>query len=190
MVNRIFIIHGWEGQPHQHWTPWLKKELLDKNFEIYEPEMPDTMKPKISAWVSHLKKVVGKVDKNTYFVGHSIGCQTIMRFLEKENYSGKANAIFVAGWFQLDNLETPEVEKIAVPWVKEDIDFKKLKSKLNLTVILSSNEPYGQVKENAQKFKDYLGAKVIIEKNKGHFTEEDGVTELPSLLKELKVMAK
>jgi len=26
MANRIFIIHGWDGNPHDSWKPWLKKE--------------------------------------------------------------------------------------------------------------------------------------------------------------------
>ncbi|MBI4133019.1 hypothetical protein HY478_00235 [Candidatus Uhrbacteria bacterium] len=34
-------------------------------------------------------------------------------------------------------------------------------------------------------FKKNLGAKVLIEHNKGHFTEEDGVVEVPEVIMEL-----
>ncbi|MBI2146595.1 hypothetical protein HYU22_04605 [Candidatus Woesearchaeota archaeon] len=66
------------------------------------------------------------------------------------------------------------------------IDFKKVNPKLsNLTVFLSSNEPYGFVDYNATSFREKLGAKVIVEKNKGHFTTEDGVKTVPEVVREI-----
>src|SRR3989338_8125508 len=186
-MKRVFIVHGWDFNPEVNWYPWLKKELEKKGFKVIVPEMPNTSEPKINAWVSYLKKVVGKLDEETYFIGHSIGCQTIMRFLEKENYKGKiGKVIFVAGWFKLDNLENDEVKEIANPWTNTQINFNKVKQKLSsLIVFLSSNEPYGFVDYNARTFREKIGAKVIIENNKGNFTEDDGVKEVPEILKEI-----
>ena len=100
-MKRMFIVHRWDGTPKSDWYPWLKKELEKKGFKVEVPEMPNTSEPKINDWVAHLKKVVGKLDSKTYFIGHSIGCQAIMRFLEKEDYNGKVgNIVFVAGWFK------------------------------------------------------------------------------------------
>ena len=186
-MKRVFVVHGWGSNPRINCYPWLKKELEKKGFKVIVLEMPNTSEPKINSWVSHLKKIVGKLNENTYFIGHSIGCQTIMRFLEKEDYDGKiGKVIFVAGWFKLDNLETKEIEAIASSWTNTPINFNKVKSKISkLTVFLSSNEPYGFIDDNAKAFREKLGAKVIVEKNKGHFTEDDGVTELPEVLKEI-----
>jgi len=39
--------------------------------------MPEPADPEIEAWVSHHSKIVGDIDENTYFAGHSIGCQTV-----------------------------------------------------------------------------------------------------------------
>ncbi len=183
-MKRIIIVHGWDFDPNMNWYPWIKKELEKKGFKIIVPVMPDTSEPKIKEWVSHLKKVVGKLNEYTYFIGHSIGCQTIMRYLEKEEYNGKIpKVIFVAGWFELDNLGGKEVKEIARPWLKTPIDLNKVKRKINkLTVFLSSNEPYNYIKENETIFRDKLDAKVVILKDKGHFTEDDGVTEIPEVL--------
>jgi predicted alpha/beta hydrolase family esterase len=185
--KRAFIIHRWDANPNMDWYPWLKKELEKKGFKVEIPEMPNTSEPIIDSWVSHLKKIIGRLDEETYFIAHSIGCQAVMRFLEKENYEGKiGKIIFVAGWFKLDNLEGEEVKAIANPWINTPIEFNKVKSKLSdLTVFLSSNEPYGCIEENAKTFKEKLGAKVIIKKDKGHFTEDDGLKKLPEALKEL-----
>lgn len=185
-MKRIIIVHGWDFNPNMNWYPWLREELENKGFEVIVPEMPNTSEPKIKEWVSHLKKVVGKLNRDTYFIGHSIGCQTIMRYLEKENYRGKISKIvFVAGWFKLNNLEGEEVKEIARPWMETPIDFNRVREKISkLTVFLSSNEPYNYIKENEMIFRDKLGAKVVILKGKGHFTEDDGVTEIPEVLDE------
>lgn len=115
-MKRVFIIHGWDFNPKMNWYPWLKKELEKKGYSVTVPAMPKTSEPEISAWVSNLKKVVGKLDEETYLVGHSIGCQAILRFLERENYKGKLKkVVFVAGWFRLANLEDESVEEIARP---------------------------------------------------------------------------
>lgn len=185
--KKIIIVHGWGSNPNADWHPWLKEKLQEKGYEVIIPEMPNSDEPEIERWVYHLTKSVGKIDKNTYFIGHSIGCQTIMRYLETLPEKIKiGKIIFVAGWFNLKNLESKEEKRIAKPWLTKPINFSKIMKKTNdITVFLSTNEPYGCVKENERKFKDSLNAKVIIEKNKGHFTPEYGVTEVPEVLNEI-----
>lgn len=54
-----------------------------------------------------------------------------------------------------------------------------------ITVYISSNEYYGYIAENSKTFRDKLRAKVIIEKNMGHFTDEEGVKNLSRFLDKL-----
>lgn len=82
-MKRIFGIHGWEGSPNYGWWPWFKKSLEEKGFEVSVPQMPNAAHPKMDEWLAHLKAIVGKPDKNCFFVGHSLGCITILRFIEK-----------------------------------------------------------------------------------------------------------
>jgi len=182
-MKRIFLLHGWGAKPESEWYTWMKKELEKKGYKVIVPEMPNTEEPDINEWVSHLKKIVGKLDGNTCFIGHSIGCQTIMRYLEGQDYQDKIGKVFfVAGWFKLKNLEDYEID-IAKPWLDKPIDFMKVKKKINeLVVFLSTNEPYNYVKENKIIFEEKLGAKVFVLKDKGHFTKEDGVLELDEVL--------
>ena len=173
MKKRVFIIHRWDGNPKGDLYPWLKTEIEKNGFEVHVPEMPNTSEPKIDEWVGHLNKTVGKLDKGTYFIGHSIGCQTIMRYLQDKKIK-IGGAVFVAGWFNLDNLEDEEVESIAKPWMEDKIELDNIKKIINkLTVILSDNDPYDFVGKNKKIFEDKFGAKVIIKKGMGHFTEED-----------------
>ena len=146
MAKRVFIIHGWGDSPEKHWIPWLKEELEEKDFDVIAPQMPDTDKPEIKKWVSHLKEIVEKPDKDTYFIGHSIGCQAIMRYLETLDKNQKiGGAIFVAGWFNLTEgtWDKNFTREIANPWIKTIISFDKIKSHTKkFMAIQSDNDPY------------------------------------------------
>ena len=186
-MKRIFIIHGWGGNPKEAWLSWLMKGLSSKGIVAYAPTMPNTENPKIDVWIPFLKKIVGKPDKDTYFVGHSVGCQTIMRYLETINVK-IGGVIFVAGFVNL-NIDAIEEEekgssKIAKPWLETPLNWDKIKKHVNKVIaIFSDNDPYVPLKD-ANIFREKLGAKIIIEKNKGHFTESD-VKEIPIVLNEL-----
>jgi predicted alpha/beta hydrolase family esterase len=186
MAKRVFIVHYWHGTPEGCWYPWLKKELEKKGYEVIIPVMPDTDAPKINKWVAELKKSVGKPDKNTLFIGHSVGCQTIMRYLESMNKNDvKLGGIFfVAPWLTLSPAVTDSEEgPTAKPWLDTKIDFKKTtKTTQNITALFSSNDPYVP-KENINLFKELLHAKTILEKNKGHYDDDNHTEKIPVMLK-------
>ncbi len=184
-MKRVFLIHGWGGGPESDWYVWLKKELQGRGFKVYAPQMPDTFHPKIDAWIGFLTGIVKKADKETFFVGHSIGCQAIMRYVESLRSDEKiGGCIFVAGWFHLTDETWDEdyTEEIANPWIKMPINFDKIKKHTNRFIaIQSDNDPYVPVTD-AEIFKKELNAKVIMEHNKGHISGQDGVKEVPSIL--------
>ena len=186
MSKRVFIIHGWDGSPEEGWFPWLKKELGARDFEVQIPVMPESAEPKIEAWVSHLAKIVGEVDESTFFVAHSIGCQTVLRYLESLPADKKiGGAVFVAGWFTLMNLETEEEKRIAEPWLTMPIDCEKVKQHTNkLFAVFSDNDDVVPI-ENKEFFEQRLGAETAIEHGKGHFSGSDGIIELPIVLGKL-----
>lgn len=183
MKQRIFIVHQWSSSPEGDWYPWAKEELENKGFEVVVPEMPDTDEPKIEKWVPALAEAVGEPKETDVLIGHSIGCQTVLRYLEGLAEGQKVDKVItVAGWFKLSNLEEESVE-IAKPWLETPINFAKVKSHANsFTAIFSDNDPYVSLEENSEIFKEKLGAEILVESSKGHFTEDDGVTELPVIL--------
>jgi len=190
MKKRVFIIHGWEGYPEEGWFPWLKKELEQNGFEVFIPAMPNTDEPKIEKWVPFLANLVGEPDENTYFMGHSIGCQAIMRYLETLENKKVGGAVFVAGWFHLVNLEGPKEKGITKPWIENKINLKKIKNaSKKFIAIFSDNDEWVPLSDK-DIFEKELGAEIIIESNKGHFTEDDDVTELPIVLESLLKISK
>ncbi|HEY0907981.1 MAG TPA: alpha/beta fold hydrolase [Candidatus Paceibacterota bacterium] len=183
-MKRVIIVHRWDGNSGNDWRAWLKSELERKGFEVIAPDMPDTFAPAIDKWVAALAKAVGTPDKNTYFVGHSIGCQTILRYLERTS-TPVGGAVFVAGWFNLENLESDEVRSIARSWIEGKIDAAKVRTALSSsTLIISDNDPYGCFDENKRKFAE-IGSKIVVIPDGGHFTEDEGCKELPAIIEEL-----
>lgn len=79
-MKRVFIIHGWGGNPKEPMLNWLKRELEKRDYKVINPKMPHANKPEIKEWIDHLKKVVKIPDKDAYFIGHSVwmpGCSAL-----------------------------------------------------------------------------------------------------------------
>lgn len=181
---KIFIVHGWGGSPDGDWIPWVAAELKTRGHEVRAITMPHPERPTIAEWVLALAAAVGTPDEQTFFIGHSIGCQTIMRYAETLTTT-TGGAIFVAGWFTLTNLENEEAEKIAAPWMQTPINFEGVVATLpHITAVLSTDDQFVPLHENQKNFTEKLHAKIIQLSNAGHITADDGYTQLPELLKE------
>ncbi|MBI5913058.1 alpha/beta hydrolase [Candidatus Azambacteria bacterium] len=190
MQKRAFIIHGWGGYPEEGWFPWLKQELGKEGFAVNAPAMPEPGEPVIEKWVSHLSRVVGEPDENTYFIGHGIGCQAILRYMESLPADAKVGgAIFVAGFFTLTNVDTDEEKEIAKPWLKTPIDFEKVKQHTKKFFAVFSDDDEVVPIDNKELFEQRLGAITAIEHGKGHFGGSDGITDLPGVYEVLLKMA-
>jgi len=111
MSERVFIIHGWSGSPDEPLLKWLREELESKDIDVVALKMPETDEPKVNYWINFLAKEVGGIDEGTYFIGHSMGCQAIMRYLEMVKGNKRAGgAVFIAPWLHLTNLDEDDVE--------------------------------------------------------------------------------
>ncbi len=186
-MKKVYLIHGWEGNPDNCWFPWLKEKLEDAGFEVFAPAMPNPDEPDIDEWVAKLSEVVD-AGEDTILVGHSIGCQTILRYLDSLKQDVKFKGIFfVAGFVNLtpEALEDQGSKEIAEPWLSTPINWENVKRHSDKFVaIFSDNDPFVYVSDS-KIFKEKLSAKIIIENNLGHFDDDANIKELPSLLKEI-----
>lgn len=185
-MKTIYLIHGWGGSDSSEaWFGWLKKEMKKKKFNIISFNMPNTNNPKIEEWVGYLEENINikEIDEQTYFIGHSLGCQTIMRYLEKlHKHKRIGGCIFIAGFFDLINI-SPEEIKIAHPWVTSKIDFGRILDHCNKFLAIFSNDDPEVHLDEAEKFKKNLGAKIIVKHNEGHF---NNTKEIPEILEFIK----
>lgn len=192
MEKRVFIVHGWDGYPEEGWFPWLRRELEARGFSVFVPQLPEAGEPRIGIWVSELGRTVGEPDEQTYFVGHSMGCQAIARYLETLP-AGKrvGGAVFVAGFFRrLTNLEDDDtVRSVAQEWLSAPVDIEAVRARLGRSVaIFSDDDPYVPA-DNQEDFAVRLGSKLVVEHGQGHFSGSTGTVELPPVLEAVLEMA-
>ncbi|HRY31050.1 MAG TPA: alpha/beta hydrolase [Candidatus Paceibacterota bacterium] len=180
-MKKALIIHGWDGNPKEPLHNYLKRELETLGHEVTIPVMPNPAVPVISDWIEKIKSVFDK--DFDLIIGHSIGCQGVLRFIENlESNIIISKVILIAPWMKLDmqtiEEEGEEVVEIAKPWMETPIDFDVVKKRVGKVItIFSDNDPYVPL-DQADFFKDKLGAQVFIEKEQGHFTESDNFEKL------------
>ena len=191
-MNKIYIIHCCDGTKEDGWYPWLDKELSNENNKVYRLNMPNTANPKIEEWVSFLDKQIETLDDKTYFIGHSIGCQTILRYLQTKDICKVGGILFVAPWLDLLNyaIEDEDSYNTAKPWLTIPINFEKIKKFTNNISCIFSDNDYFVSLDQKDKFEELLNVKTIIVNNKGHISQDDNVYELKEILEECKKMIK
>lgn len=187
MAKKVYIIHGWDGTPEDPLFRWFETEFKKQGYEVTMPYMPEPSEPTIEAWVGKLNEIV-KPDADTVLMGHSIGCQAVLRYLEALPEGVRAGkAVLIAPWMVLDmqtiQEEGEEVVDIARPWMETPIDFAKVRARVEKTIaIFSDDDPYVPLSQK-DLFEKELGATIIVEHGLGHFSSGDGIKELPSALK-------
>lgn len=185
MTKRVFIVHGWDGDPEEGIFPWLKKELEGRGFTVFALAMPEPEKPAIDAWVSHLREQIGAPDEQTVLFGHSIGAQTVLRYLESLPEGVKiGGAVFLAGWTHLTDeaYEDEQDLEIAKPWLETPLEWDRIKSRAAKFVAIFSDDDAVVPFSDSEIFKEQLGAQIVIEHQKDHFSGSSGIKELPSAL--------
>jgi predicted alpha/beta hydrolase family esterase len=145
------------------------------------PAFPDTDNPKLDAWLPMLQEVAGTPDENLYLIGHSVGCPTIMRYLESLPEGQKVGgAILVAGY--TETLGFDELES----FVETKFDFEKIKRGANhFVAIHSDNDPFVPL-QYGNLLRDKLGAELIVKHAMKHFSgpanKEGSCLELPDVV--------
>ena len=195
-MKRVFIIHGWGGNPEESWFPWAKRELEQRGFKVFIPAMPDAYgkeQPRIESRVNVIREAIGQPDEETYFIGHSIGCQSIDRYLETLPSETKiGGVVYVAGWLTLKGLEDYEEDdrEAVKPWLETPIDFKKVRGISPKSVaIFTKDDPFVDP-GNAEFYKEKLGSKIIILETGGHLNDESNTKELPEVIEAIKELSK
>ncbi len=184
-MKSVVIVHGWGDDSESGWIPWLASELRQKGIETIAPDMPNTETPKIGEWVPFLAGQIKNSGSDLFLVGHSIGCQAILRYLETLPEGSRiGGTVLVAGWTTLAGLSDGE-KAVAEPWENTPIDWQKVSARAGSFIcIYSDNDPYVP-EANAQLLREKLNARLVLDSGQGHFSEENDVTQLPVALNEL-----
>ena len=182
-------MHCWDGKPDYCWYPYAKRELEAKGFEVAVPAFPDTDAPNLAKWLPVLKELAGEANEELFLIGHSVGCITILRYLETLGEGQKiGGAVLVAGFN--DDLGFDELKN----FFTTDLNLDALKQKANKFVAIhSDNDPFVPLK-HGDTFKDKLGAELIVKHAMKHFSgpvdDEKSCLVLPDVVESVVKIAK
>ena len=184
MTRRVFIVHGFEGNPHGNWFDWLAAQARACGVQAGALVMPNPGNPTVQSWQFTLDQHIGKPDENAFLVGHSLCCITLLHFLCRQQPERIGGLVLAAGF--ADPLPPlPQLD----PYIKGAApDFSVLnRIRMPKQCLVSDNDshvPPALTLSMAER----LGSPVIHIPNGGHLMDSDGFTELPQVWEALKPM--
>ncbi|WP_336006163.1 RBBP9/YdeN family alpha/beta hydrolase [Acinetobacter pittii] len=182
-MRQIFVLHGYSASIDDHWFLDLKHQIEDEHTTVTLIPFPDSENPDVEAWQKVLDQQIPSVDKNTYFVAHSLGVITLLHFLQRHEYQNIGGMILVSGFSGF--ISDSSVLNSYITKSKVDTnDFKGIKKKL---VYLSDNDDLVPPKLTIELAKE-IDAPYITVPNGGHFLGREGYTKFPQLVDSLKEM--
>jgi predicted alpha/beta hydrolase family esterase len=154
------------------------------------PRMPRADRPVISQWIAFISDLVGEPDDRTVMIGHSLGAQAVLRYLDTIGGNGRSvgrtvliASMYPSGMSPEEADKRTEGDRILLPWLTVAVDAPNVrKAAGKCIVILSDNDPYIPFEEAITSFRASVEAEIVVEHAKGHFNEDDNITELPSAL--------
>ncbi|MDO8463470.1 MAG: alpha/beta hydrolase [bacterium] len=177
-MRRAFIIHGWEGNPEEGFFPWLKSQLEAQGFVVDVPAMTPADAPTLAGWVPQLAGVVGVPTPDTYLIGHSVGCITILRYLEGLDAGEQIGGVVLVAGFT-DALGYAELAS----YFTTPINWDRIQARVvsGFVALHSDDDAFVPLTHGAV-FKKRLGATIITLHSKRHFEGSSGIRELPEAL--------
>lgn len=166
MIERVVVMPRWGGTPGDDWYPWLREALAGWRVEVMA--LPDRGAPRIERCVAAIEAAVADgALASTLLVGHSVGCQAMLRFLAARPAGVvAAGTLCVAGWWSVD-APWPSI----VPWIEAPMDFARARAAAGrVTVVLSDDDPFtADHAANAALWVERLGAAVRVVPGGRHF---------------------
>lgn len=183
MKPRVVLAPRWGGTPTHDFYPWLRKELDALGVELSALHLPDPSTPTIEAWVPAVRTAIEDAleadGAPPIVVGHSVGCQAVMRALAGFDREVASACLLVAAWWQVDE-PWPSI----LPWIDTPFDHLRARAAASrFSVLLSDDDPFTRDHaRTAALFRERLGAKLRVASGAKHFNAEREPAVLESLL--------
>ncbi|TRZ39806.1 hypothetical protein CEQ21_02345 [Niallia circulans] len=171
-MKKLYLIDGFGGSPEINWLADIEKHFVNY-FDIKIVEYTDATVADVKQWDSDLDNGIN-TPENAYFICHSLGCITLLRYLLRHNIN-IAGAVLVSGF----------AEKIAdfPPFDSyfHDIELNKVKSLLGSSYMIASRTDEIVSWETTSRLAEELEIPLVLLPNGGHFTSSEGIIEMPSV---------
>jgi hypothetical protein len=166
-IDRILLVPRWSGTAASDCYPWLARELAARAPQVkidVAPLLPAPDRPEIEPC---LEAVAGMDPARGLLVGHSVGCQVLLRALARLPDGVRAPALLcIAGWWTVD-----QPWDTLRPWIETPFDHARAAARCGrIEVLLSDDDPFTRDAEaTRRRFVEALGAEVQIVPGRQHF---------------------
>lgn len=175
---KIILIHGLAATKKSNWFPWLEKTVYHNlGLSVQSISLPHSKIPNSDKWLGSLTKEISNPDENTFFIAHSLGCITLLKYIE-----GLPDTIVVGGVILISAFD----ESLPlIPLINSFVERKPIYHRIipkvrSIKVIGSSNDIIVPLKYT-KKVAAQLRASVTEIQRAGHFTSQDGYKSFPEL---------
>lgn len=161
-ARRVCIVPRWGGSADDDWYPWLRRELRSVLTVVARLE-PQPSAPAIEACVASIDAACGRDPEElarTVLVGHSVGAQAVLRFLESLAPPARVHGVLcVAGWLWID-----EPWETIRPWIDTPMDRARVREAAGrIEVLIGDDDPYTRDHEaNAHRWRAAFGAQATV----------------------------
>ena len=169
MKEKVYVIHGYGADSESNFFPWLKQKLNSDNIECNVLDLPNTNYPKLNEWIEYINKNVSELNENIYFVGHSLGCISVLKFLSQFNKNSKIGGLILVSGFDEKLPLFPTLNS----FVSDKIDYSKIINMTQkITVIASQDDDLVPIEYSWELSKN-LKSKFLKLNGYGHFLVPD-----------------
>lgn len=177
-MTNYFIVHGSFGDSKEHWIPWLKEKLEKLNVgQVVTINFPIGMdKQNYQSWKKELDKYKHLINKDTIFIGRSIGPIFIVKYLTENHL--KINSLYSISGFN-GYINVPDYDYVNQSFLLDEVNFPRKLCKKRICFI-SKNDPYVPY-YLLDMFAKNIKAKVIMKEQAGHFNTDSGYATFDEL---------
>lgn len=184
--KQVTIVHGYMASPRDHWFPWLKAKLEAEGADVEVLDLPDSANAKADAWLDYLQANIHQPDANHYFVAHSLGCITLLRYLDGLPAQTRIGGFVLVSGFADSLSLLPQLDEFTTP----PLDYRQLIGIAPKRVVIASRDdaivPYRQTAALSRSLK----AQLFSVPHGGHFLGSEGYVQLPVVYEQILSMSR
>lgn len=178
MKSRIIIVHGWADNPQKGWMHWLTQELQSRGHTVVAPHFTETSIDTVDlpAILNQLHDVIGELQPDDIFVGHSMGVSLVLRTLLNFPESARIRGLVLVAGIASSQRRRPNA------LFDPPLDFARLTRMANHRIVIRSDDDPQVLPAQSDELAALLQADLRVDPGKGHFLGLRGLGELPSVL--------
>ncbi|NNG75577.1 serine hydrolase family protein [Acinetobacter sp. ANC 4277] len=183
LQKKVYIVHGDQESPNDHWFPWLSQQVQDSGHLARRLRLPDANAPNFQIWQQALQMQMPKLDPESIIVAHSLGCLASLHFLTQELSQTQIKGLILVAGFKDKLTALPELDGF-IRQAKLDMAILQ-KQIVTRFLLFSCNDPYVSPPK-AVLLGHFINAQMQEVKHAGHFMRSDGFNEFKQVWDVLK----